>query len=330
MVKPTTLSCDWYQDLKMYQIPEALSSEIQDKFSNISLVPVNCPGLPEYDENSKIYFGNRIDERILSNMPEIEWVHFGSIGTDKLSFDVINKNKLTITNSRGTMEEAVAATALSFIFSLARGQKKIHNSIIKNSFGREDYDEFFSNISDVYGSKFCILGYGQISLELLKPLKPIAGQINIVTRTTRDIPGLSFFNYSEINQAVKNADFIINLLPHNENTENIINKEVISNFSEECFYINLGRCATNDEKCLVEAVYKNKIAGLGLDVFSGDKKLKQKMFKHHKIIVSPHVASVSKNYWKKQTSIIMWNLTKYFEEDFEGMKNLVYLKGDLI
>ena len=57
-------------------------------------------------------------------MPNLDWVHFGSIGTEKISSKVIIKNRLTITNSRNTMEEAVASSALAFIFSLARGQKK--------------------------------------------------------------------------------------------------------------------------------------------------------------------------------------------------------------
>ena len=125
------------------------------------------------------------------------------------------------------------------------------------------------------------------------------------------------------------SDFIINLLPHKKNTLNLVNKKVISNFAKESIYINLGRYTTNDERCLVEAVYKNKIAGLGFDVFSGDDSLKQKMFKHHNIILSPHVAAVSKNYWIKQTEIVKWNLKQYFKGDLEKMKNLVYLKGNL-
>lgn len=329
MVNPLILSCDWYQDLKMYQIPETLISDLIKEYPNVSIVPVNCPGLPDYDENSKVYFGNRLDENLLKNMPLLDWAHFGSIGIDKLSHKTIKENKLTITNSRGTMEEAVAASALSLIFSLARGLKRINLSSIENSFGRKDYDQFFPYSSDVFGSKFCILGYGPISFTLLKALKPIAGKINVVTRSKRKISGLSFFNFSEINQAVMDSDFIINLLPHKKNTLNIVNKKVISNFAKESIYINLGRYTTNDERCLVEAVYKNKIAGLGLDVFSGDESLKQKMFEHHNIILSPHVAAVSKNYWIKQTEIVKWNLKQYFKGDLKKMKNLVYLKGNL-
>ena len=330
MVKPLTLACDWYQDLRMYQIPEQYSSEIISEFPNILLAPVNCPGLPEYDESSQIYFGNRIKQTNLIHMPQLEWVHFGSIGTDKLSPEAIKEKKLTITNSRGTMEEAVAASALSFIFSLARGQKKIYLSAEKETFGRKDYDEFLPYSSDVFGSTFCILGYGPISQLLLKILKPLAGELNVVTRTQRSVSGLSFFDYSEINEAIKEADFIVNLLPQNESTLNIVNKNVISNFKKESYYINLGRHTTNDEESLVKAIHKNKLAGLGLDVFSGNKNLKDKMFERYNITISPHVAAVSKNYWKKQMDILKWNLLHYLKGDLDKMKNLVYLEGELL
>ena len=109
------------------------------------------------------------------------------------------------------MEEAVALL-LCFYFFFGKRTKK-NSSFCKNeSFGRKDYDEFFSNVSNVYNSKFCILGFGPITI-LLKVLYPLADQINIVSRKKRDISGLSFFNYSEINHAVKDANFIINLLP---------------------------------------------------------------------------------------------------------------------
>ena len=66
--------------------------------------------------------------------------------------------------------------------------------------------------------------------------------------------------------------------------------------------------------------------GLGLDVFSGNNNLRQKMFDHYKSMLSPHVASVSKDYWKKQMEILNWNLTCYMNDDFQKMKNLIFLK----
>ena len=80
----------------------------------------------------------------------------------------------------------------------------------------------------------------------------------------------------------------------------MVDKKVISNFSKESFYINLGRHTTNDEESLIDAIYSNKLAGLGLDVFSGNNNLRQKMFDHYKIMLSPLVSSVSNDYWKKQ------------------------------
>lgn len=330
MVKPINLACDWYQDLKMYQIPEQYSLELVTEFPNVSLIPVNCQGFPEYEESAQIYFGNRIKEINLKYMPDLEWVHFGSIGTDKLSPKAIKDRKLTITNSRGTMEEAVASTALSFIFTLARGQKQICLSTQQKTFGRKNYDDFFPHSNDVYGSKFCILGYGPISQLLLKALDPIAGELNIVTRTKRNMPRLNFFDYSDINNAVKEADFIVNLLPQNESTLNIVNKDVISNFKKQSYYINLGRHTTNDEESLVEAIDKKQLSGLGLDVFSGNENLKDKMFEHYNISLSPHIGAVSKDYWKKQMDLLKWNLLHYFKGDFNNMRNLIYLEGEFL
>ena len=114
-------------------------------------------------------------------MPNLDWVHFGSIGTEKISSKVIIKNRLTIIIVV-ILWKKLSPLLLWLLFFLWQEDKKIHLSVKNESFGRKDYDEFFSNVSNVYNSKFCILGFGPIAETLLKVLYPLADQINIVSR----------------------------------------------------------------------------------------------------------------------------------------------------
>lgn len=330
MVRQLTLACDWFMHLNMYQFPKQYETEICDEFPNIKIVPVNCPNFAKYEENANIYFGNRINDGDLFYMPHLDWIHFGSIGTDKISDKIAAQKKLTITNSRGTMEEAVASTAISFIFALAKGHNQIRQSILDGSFSRDSYEKFFPFCSDVFNAKFCILGYGPIAQLLIKTLKVFSNHIRIVTRSKRDNEGVFFYDYSEISQAVRNVDFIINLLPKKDSTVNVVSNKVIKNFSKNTFYLNLGRSDTNDETCLLQGLEKGNLAGLALDVKSNNLEISKSLTKNYNIIISPHVAAVSQNYWCKQMNIIRWNLDKYSSGAIKKMKNLVYIEGKCI
>lgn len=330
MVRQLTLACDWYMHLNMYKIPKQYETEICNEFPNIKLVPVNCPNVAQYEANSNIYFGNRINDEDLSYMPHLDWIHFGSIGTDKISDKIATQKKLTITNSRGTMEEAVSSTAISFIFALAKGHNQIRQSILDESFSRDSYDKFFPFCNDVFNARFCILGYGPIAQLLIKTLKAFSNHIRIVTRSKRDNNDVVFYDYSDIHHAVRNVNFVINLLPKKDSTINIISSKVIKNFSKNTFYLNLGRSDTNDENCLLNSLRKGHLAGLALDVKSDNLDISRSLTKNFNIMLSPHVAAVSQNYWYKQMNIIKWNLDKYSSGAFKKMKNLVYLKGKSI
>ena len=86
---------DWNKDLKAYSIPKDIILSIEASMGRESFKFID----EEYEKNKvTCYFGNIPNQGLLSEFKNLKWVHFGSIGIDKLSHDFISKNSLTITN----------------------------------------------------------------------------------------------------------------------------------------------------------------------------------------------------------------------------------------
>ena len=69
----------------------------------------------------------------------MEWIHYGSTGVNVEVLKLAKTKKILITNTRRMFDNAVAATVMSFIFTLARRDKiivsilKVKKDLIENS-----------------------------------------------------------------------------------------------------------------------------------------------------------------------------------------------------
>ena len=52
------------------------------------------------------------------------------------------------------------------------------------------------------------------------------------------------------------------------------------------------------------------------------------MLKNKNFLLTPHIASVSMSYWKKQINLINKNLSCYKNNNHRKMLNLIYVEGE--
>ena len=92
-------------------------------------------------------------------------------------------------------------------------------------------------------------------------------------------------------EEIKDCNFLVCQLPLTNETENIINSELLENLNKEAVLINVGRGEHIVEKDLVEALEKNKIGGAILDVHRIEPIPDNHVYNHIKnLIITPHIA----------------------------------------
>ena len=99
----------------------------------------------------------------------------------------------------------------------------------------------------------------------------------------------NFYKLSNLYNAVKNKDFIINLLPNEKGTREIFNYKIFKNMSKKSFFINLGRGETVNEKDLEKTVKKNLISGVALDVVKNEPLKKILIYLNIIMLSLPHI-----------------------------------------
>ena len=322
--KTAVVACDLFLSLRLYHLPEWLQEHLKIAFPNVKIVPVNTPDSPLIIEDATVYWGNRITHEIIKKMPKLEWVHFGSVGVNRANTEEVSKRNILITSSKGLVVSSMVTSAIAFMTNLARGMH--YNQMLRNekNMNRDSFDNYFDEIHELAGERCLIVGFGDVGKRLSKVCKALDMNVSAVGRSINKHQSVdSFFSMGEISTAVTSADYIINLLPLNNETEQVFTQKIFAKMKPSAFFINIGRGETVDENALIAALENKQITGAGLDVFAQEPLTNSSpLWSMENVMLSPHVAGLSKGYWDRQANLFIHNLKCYLENDINLMHNI--------
>jgi len=109
----------------------------------------------------------------------------------------------------------------------------------------------------LHGTKAVILGYGNVGRAIGALL-----EANGVSVT-----GVGRHNFGELDKALPDADWLVLALPSDTGTDDIVNARVLRMMKKSAVVVNVGRGNAIDEKALLSALKRGKIAAALLDVF---------------------------------------------------------------
>ena len=209
------------------------------------VVPVNTPDSSLTTEDATVYWGNRITSEIIKKMPKLEWIHFGSVGVNRANTEEVFKRDILITSSKGLVVSSMVTSAIAFMTGLARGMH--YNQVLRNekNMNRASFDNYFNQIHELADERCLIVGFGDVGKKLAKVCKALDMSVSAVGRSIKKHKSVdNFFTTGEIATAVSSADYIVNLLPLNDETEQIFTQKLFAKMKPSAFFINIGRIIT--------------------------------------------------------------------------------------
>ncbi len=324
MVKVNILS-DWNQKLDAYKVPEDFIDKISNKSTHVSF--------NFYDKKNKdlinVYIGNLPSEKNLLKYKNLKWLHFGSVGIDKISEDFIVNKELTVTNSQGLNTKSVTTYCLGELFSSCKSGFMQRKTLSSKKINRNHFNPFFNKMIDFDDIKLTVLGFGDIGKNICEISSGLFKEINVVTKTKRkDKNNLRFYSLEELKVPLRRSTHIINVLPLTLDTRNLLTEEVFSSFKEDSYYICAGRAETHSLNSLFRLLDRRKIMGASIDVWGlPNGKIPSDFYNLQNIKITPHISGWTKNFWINQEKLLSHNINQFRNNREEKMKNLKYLNG---
>lgn len=249
----------------------------------------------------------------LDKFKNLKFVQLTSAGLDRVPVEKMNEKGIVLHNARGVYSTPMAEWVLTGVLTLYKNTNAFYSNQQNHKWIKD------RNVKELSGSTICIVGCGSVGTECAKMFKPFASEIIAVdiVKPTSDLFD-NYYTIINVSKAVKNSDVVILTLPLTDETRNMFNKDLFSQFKSDAILVNIARGAIVNEDDLINALKENKLGGAVLDVFSTEPLNEEsELWNMENVIVTPHNSFVSPKNNERLYKLIYNNL----KEIMKGEEN---------
>jgi len=236
----------------------------------------NLPGLDEIifhpTNGCDIVLGEpKLIRDALPHLPNLKWIQTTSAGIEHL-LDPTLRRDYVLTNARGVFGELMSEYVFGYL--LSHEKKTFERYRAQQS---RKWDRFESGV--LRGKTIGLLGVGSIGAHLAGTAKHFGMTVHGFTReseTSKEVdryfhPAASphpspLLKGEGIIAFATGSDYLVCVLPRTEDTNKIVDANLLDALPSHAVFINVGRGNAVDESALVNALAKGKIAAAVLDV----------------------------------------------------------------
>jgi len=225
----------------------------------------------------------KIDEPLLSQLPELKVIGKYGVGLDMLDLNSMKRHEVKLGWTGGVNKRSVSELVISFAVAL------LHRTVFANAEVRngEWYQVKGRQLS---GCTVGIVGCGYVGKDLVELLEPFNCEI-----LAHDI--LEFKDFYEkhgvsavgLDDLIERSDVVTLHLPLDNSTKNIINRDRLNLLKKDAVLINLARGGLIDEGNLKIILKEKRIAGAALDVFEVEPPIDSSFAELENVLITPHI-----------------------------------------
>jgi D-lactate dehydrogenase len=255
---------DWERGHINSSLPDLGSVLTQDKLDDLTVTNYQDA------EVISIFIYSAITRELLVKLPNLKFIATRSMGFDHIDLTACKEKGIIVSNVPTYGTHTVAEHAFALILALSR---KIIPSIERAK--RGDFSSEGLTGFDLYGKTLGVIGTGHIGKNVA--LLGVSFGMKVLAYCHHEDPdltakGVSFVSLDELLAA---SDVVSLHLPHNSETEHIINTGNIEKFKKGAILINTARGALIETQAILEGLEKGILSGAGLDVLEEENALKE-------------------------------------------------------
>lgn len=225
----------------------------------------------------------RLNESILSHLPELKVVSKFGVGLDSFDLDAMGRYGVALawtggTNSR-SVSELVIASAISLLRHMVAANQEVRSGAWRQLKG-----------NCLSGRTVGVIGCGHVGKDVIGLLKPFG-----CTVLAYD-PIASPEFYAEYNviavgleDLLRQADVVTLHIPFDDSTRDLLNAERLALMKHTAVLINTARGGLVDETALKKMLREGRLAGAALDVFATEPPEDRELLNLPNFLATPHI-----------------------------------------
>jgi D-3-phosphoglycerate dehydrogenase len=259
----------------------------------------------------------RLDENILKHCPNLKVISRHGVGIDNVDLKYIKKKNISLLITATANAVAVAEHVLSMFLSLSKSVISYDNEVREGNF-KKNANKI--KTFELLNKNILIAGFGRIGKKLISRCLAFDTKVYIYDPyVDKDViekhGGIKIDN---IEEGLKNADYVSLHMPLTPETKDLINYSIIKKMKNTSIIVNTARGGIINEDDLEKALNENLIFGAALDVFAKEPiENNNPLLNNNKVILSPHSATFTEECTSRMGIETTKNIIDFFENKLD-------------
>lgn len=200
----------------------------------------------------------------LRQAKQLRYIGVTATGMNNIDHDYCQHAGITVQNVEGYGTDSVAQHTLTLALNLASNFVAYQQDVRKQAWSASSHFCLLNHpVIELAGKHAVIVGHGELGKRVEAMFKAMGMKVSIAAR-----PGKKDDSRPSLVSLLPHADVISLHCPLTEDTDKLIDADMLSLMKPTAFLINTARGGLIDEEALYHALKNNHIGGAGLDVLS--------------------------------------------------------------
>lgn len=265
----------------------------------------------DYNIHALIIRLEQVTAKILESCPTLEVIGRHGIGVENINIKKATELGIAVLNVPNENYTTVVEHTVLLMLALSR------NIILNNTKVKEGEWSFRDKhvSTEISGKNILVIGMGLIGQEVAKKVHHFDMNVYGYDPYVNDtiFKSLKVHKVESLTDELNKFDFISIHTPLTQDTRNLISFNEINNMKPSAVIINVSRGGVINEEALYNGLANNKIKGCGLDVFEEEPPGVSKLLSLDNVVVTPHIAGVSKESKYRTSESLAKNVIKYLK-----------------
>jgi len=255
---------------------------------------------------------DRIDADVLKHAPKLRFVANLGVGYNNLDLDALTEAGVGASNTPDVLNETVADYAWALMLAAARRVGEAERWLRAGQWKGSRFEGWLG--ADVHGKTIGILGMGRIGQAIARRAQGFRSPVIYHNRSRLDARVETECGATYVDKAtlLAQADHLILVLPFTPANRHIIGAAELKTMKPTATLINVARGGIVDDEALARALADGEIAAAALDVFEGEPKVHPDLLQLDNVVLSPHIASASRDTRRGMASLAVDNVLAAF------------------
>ncbi len=256
-----------------------------------------------------------IDAKVLKAAPSVKVFANFAVGFNNFNVEEARKRGVFLTNTPGGGTETVSEHVFALILGLSRRIVEGDTYVKKGKY--TGWNPMLFPGIDLRSKTLGVIGTGKIGADVVHTASRGFGMSIYyydVIRNEKLETEYAATYCSTVEEVLAVSDVVSLHVPLLDSTWHLMNSARLKKMKQTAFLINTSRGPVIDEKALVQALKKGYIAGAALDVFENEPKLATGLSKLRNVILTPHIASSTKESRELMATLAAQNIISVLED----------------